>query len=827
MSKLDKMNMFQIVEQTNLYLTDSNLDKIWKRGTHLAIIERGIKALRELKAEDGTTGFMQEFGIYIDKVQFLILLIDSYEQRLKESIDEVERRTIEKSLPNVRKLLSDTDENYIFYYRDNETAMITDVKIFNTRELAKGKSSKDKNNNAQRLEKLKKEMDFSHVAQAVLRFDIENVIMENNQIGVALKYKIEFNTLAENLDSNELRRQLRDADIRELADKQRHSIYVPEIIKTLEEHIEDVDFDKLLLSSARNYINWAEMGAIGPEEIEFLRGKLEIIKNNITRKNAKVPAYEGGDYTPKELERDLKRFIVREDKTYFMTKEKCLEIKKKLLEGKILISELTLDDLEVSEDITISIVEALNLKPADISAILRANPENYIYFFKHGEVTDFKEIILRDIIKANQCSQELLQLLCEKTNITAEDICDLFDKGIISIEHLKLVREQVGTIITDNKLFEKYEQYRSCKEKSKDGEEAKAARAQLETYALAYRTTELADKSNEEIEDKGFNFVDEQFGNSIKDSDLISLYRFGIIPFKVAVGLGGPTIATELLKNESLKRTDIMCLREEGILTKDFIKDLFRNACPNMSYVYQLVILDVAFDSNTPEGQEEMKELLSFLHIEAGTSKTSKEGKTERRMENVKPQNTRVDMQRETGRDPWAKLNLLNAVDKDVRIEEGIIDGHVVFHYPNVKNGVVLIEKLHTTKVDRATGTIQVNADNETATYVMSEEEFIQMREELIKDGKIDRTQLTKKWARPHDPYHRKLHAGVAAWEEALIEYLEINENNPRLSKEELEAIRKLMIVSVSSKEQYTPEQMKKIERLISKKMRAKQEDAR
>lgn len=29
-------------------------------------------------------------------------------------------------------------------------------------------------------------------------------------------------------------------------------------------------------------------------------------------------------------------------------------------------------------------------------------------------------------------------------------------------------------------------------------------------------------------------------------------------------------------------------------------------------------------------------------------------------------------------RDPGAKYNLLSALDKDVRIEEGIIDGHMV-----------------------------------------------------------------------------------------------------------------------------------------------------
>lgn len=817
MSKLDKMNMFEIVQLTNLYLTKSNLDKIWKEGTPLQIIEAGVKQLSKMEEEDKVMPFMGQFGLYIDKVRFLILTIDSYEQRLKENIDDVERKNIEISLQNTRKLLKGINEIYIFYYRDNETSIIDDVKVFNIEEMAKGKSSNEKNDNAQRLEELKTKIDFRLIIQALLRSDIETTIIENPGIGRALRYKVEFNTLARNVDDNELRKRLcKIDDIRELANKQSYKIYIPEIEKTLEQHIEDVDFDKLLLCCARSYVNCAEMGTIPPEEIELLRSILEIINNSIKRKNVKIPAYEGGDYTNRQLTQDIKRFIVTKDKTCFINAKKCEEIKKNLLEGEILISQLTVDDLEPSEDVSISIFEALDLKLVDISAITKANPENYIYFFKHGKVADSKEVILRNIINANQCSQELLQLLCEKANLTAEDIYDLFEKGIISIEHLKLVRNKVGTIITDSKLFSKYEQYRACKEKAKDSEETKAARTELETHVLAYKTTELSEKSDEELEDTGINFIEGQFGNDIQDSDLISLYRFGIIPFKVAV-IGGQNIATELLKNESLKKNDIICLKEEGILTKDFIEQLFKTDCPNMSYVYQLVILDVAFDSNTPEGQEKIEQLLPFLHIESGTPKTQKEGRKERRKTDSKP---KVDMKREKGRDPWAKLNLLNEIDKDVKIEEGIIDGHVVFHYPNIKGGVVLIEKLHTTKIDRTTGTIQVNADNETATYLMSEEEFIQMRDELIQEGKIARTQLTRKWSRPHDPNHRLLHTGIIAWEIALLEHLEINQNNPKISKERLESIRKLMVTSaLSKKEDYTPEQISQIEELISKQL--------
>ena len=152
-------------------------------------------------------------------------------------------------------------------------------------------------------------------------------------------------------------------------------------------------------------------------------------------------------------------------------------------------------------------------------------------------------------------------------------------------------------------------------------------------------------------------------------------------------------------------------------------------------------------------------------------------------------------------RDPGAKYKLLASFDKDVKIEEGIVDGHIIFHYPNIDGGTVLIEKLHKISTDRETGIIVIRADNESATYVMSEEEFIKLKGALIdENGKIDRTVMTQRWWFTRDPEHWIAHSGISGWEKSLKERFNINEENSRYSEEELAKIEELMTKSIESK---------------------------
>lgn len=785
MRKLERMSISEIIDMTHLYLYTNDTQKIWREGTPSIVIQKGIELLEIIDDREGLVEFITNYGRFIDQTRFLLAITNSYQRRLMDHIHASERQELEHGLANARKLLGEIDETYVFLEKEEKTDIITSITVFNTREVSKGIARKDRNANAQRLAELKEKTNFGNVVQAIFRPDIEHTIMTEQHIGTAFRRAIEYNSIAKIIeDDTEALQQLRKVDIRELAATKPHEMFIEETIKMLEDHIEEVDFDKLLLCAARNYIEWAELKAIKETDVEDLRQRLEVIKNCIKRKNVKVPEDREKDYTTSKLEQDMKRFIKGKGRTTYITKEECEKMKEELKTGKISLNILT-----------VNIYDALDLKIAEILAILKLNPNNYIFFLRQNNCPYSKSVILRDIIDAKQCSRELLQLLCEKTDITADEVSDLFDKDIVSVGDLRVARGKVGQIISNQKLFEKYQDYKA---KKGDAQEAEISRMELERYALAYRNTEILGRTKEEVEEKGEEFIGE-VGEEIQTTDLVPLYGLDIIPLKVAVDWGGENIIEHLLSNETLKPSDARYLRDKGLLDEKVLERLFKNSV-NMSYSYQVSLVSTVFNGQTPKEQEIRERLAQYYNIENGLSNS--QGKVHKRT-TKKTRGRQEEQEPKTGikmRDPGAKYNLLSALDNDVRIEEGIIDGHIIFHYPNIEEGIVLIEKLHKITTNKETGLIEIKADNEAATYVMSEEEFIRMKYQLIKEGMVDRTQLTQRWWVTRDPEHWIPHAGTQAWEKALKERFEINKENSRYSPEDLARIEELISISIESK---------------------------
>ena len=532
----------------------------------------------------------------------------------------------------------------------------------------------------------------------------------------------------------------------------------------------------MLLCAAYRYIDGIEAGEVKKDSISEAKTRLEIIKKHI-KKNLTITIYPDITYSIRDFEKDLKRFVGKGENTRYLLNEDIKQLKEALLNGEITLNSIGMQFLE-----------ALSLEPVVLAEILRNNPNNYILFLRQEKCPYNKETILNDIRNTQKCSTDLLQLLCRQTNITPEEICDLFDREIISVNDLVAVRKTVGTIIIDEMLLEKYNN-------SKNDEDAKM---QLERYALAYRNTELSGLTSEQLQEKGERFIT-NVGEEIEPSDLVPLYGLDIIPLKVAVDWGGENIIEELVESERLKPADARYLRDEGLLDENVLERLFKQ-CTQMSYSYQVSIVFAVFDGQTPEEQEIREQLAQYYHMENSNFKTSN-SKTQNKRRFSREGQVDTSTQKVKMRDPGAKYNLLESIDKDVKIEQGIIDGHIIFHYHNIDGGTVLIEKLHKIKTNKESGQIEIKADNESATYVLSEEEFIKIKTQLIKDGKVDRTELTQRWWVTRDPKHWIPHTGISAWENAIIQRFGICEENSRYTSEDLAKIEKLVAKSIESKE--------------------------
>ena len=785
MDKVEKMHISEILDMTNLFITSDTLLEIWKDSTQgsntlegesvLDIFEQNPDLITELLNNDlEMYTFLVEHDEEIDKPRFLMTILLNYKERLAMAgsikLDEEEMKNIQFGIKGIRTLLKGMDKTFVFYNAGDDEK-ITHLTVINSKEELAGIDRKKKNSNIRRLRELQQDTHLGNLIQALWLSDIEYVIPFEKEIGYSLRYVIEYNSM---LDGTLKLPQ-------ETETEEDRVTFIAEMTRILETHIEEVNIDKLLLCSAYRYMKELENNNIKPEEIDILKARLDLIRKHII-KNIKIEVPPGEIYTIKDFERDLKRFVGKEEITY-ISKQKEQQIINSLLSG-----ETTLYDIGAEN------INAIFIDSAELSQIVRNNPNNYIFFLNQEKCAYNKSVIMRDILNTKICSQELLQVLCEKTDITSEEICDLFDKEIISVSDLKSVREQTATIITNSKLFEQYKKY---KQQVEEGQDIDVARAQLERYALAYRNTEILGKEEGEAQEKAEEFITE-VGDEIDSPDIMLLYKFNIIPLKVSVEWGGEEIIEQLLESESLKPADAKYLKNEGLLDEKVVERIFEK-CGQMSYAYQVSLVYAIFDGQTPEEQEIRERLAQHYHIENGITNSTGNGHTGKRR-NFNNSHEEEPERKIKMRDPGAKYNLLASIDKDVKIEEGIIDGHIIFHYPNVGDGTVLIEKLHKITSNKNTGLIEIRPDNQSATYVLSEEEFIKIKSQLIQDGKVDRTELTQRWWITRDPEHWIPHTGTRGWEQALKERFLLDAENQRYTQADLVRIEQLLEKSIESK---------------------------
>lgn len=814
MRKLEELKLGEIISEISICLAARSLYDIWKDQledvqTNKTISNpQGKTAIEILQDRDYADELINEptkLGMFlfeheqeIDNIKFIMSMIRNYKDSIaRGDLSPEIKREYEKNISTARKFLRGTNETFVYYSWESRTGRIEKLIIEDTKDVAEGIPRPRKMKNVERLQVLEEEKSFENIIQSLLTSDVENIIPYNKKVGTELRFMIEYNSILHSFggDQEEFARNLQKEGFEKLADNMATDLFVNEMALQLKTYIEEIDIDKMLLCSALRYLEDIQYEIISREKADDVYQILQTIQKHV-KKNAEI-SFKGDNgetitYGTRSLEKDMKKFIREGKNVYFLPVEKCNELRTKILEGELLLG-----------DISSQIFEALTISNQALSELLRKHPNNYIFFLRQNGHSPYQKAqILKDIINSKQCSTDLLQLLCEKTDITPEEVCDLFDKGIISVGDLKSVRERVGPIITDKKLFKKYQEYKEKKNTEQQvstqpskTQEVEVARTELETYALAYRNTELIGKTNEQQEERGEEFVAE-VGDEIEPIDLVTLYGLDIIPLKVAVDWGGERIIEQLLRNETLKPADARYLRDNGLLDEKVLERLFKNSV-NMSYSYQVALVCTVFDGQTPEEQEIREKLAQYYHIENAIGGSYKKGgstrKTTRREEVEPKQNVKM-------RDPGAKYNLLSSLDNDVRIEEGIVDGHIIFHYPNIEEGTVIIEKLHKITTNKETGLIEIKADNESATYVLSEEEFIKMKTQLIKDGKVDRTELTQRWWVTRDPEHWIPHAGISSWEKALKERFEISEENSRYSPEDLAKIEDLIAKSIESK---------------------------
>ena len=785
-----------------------------------------------------------------------ICLQEVKEEEKSKQATEIQKER--KALSELEGLLAGIDYRCAFSDLDEQTKRYRIKRIIRANKVKSEKSNKEKQSRLDRIDDNDLRRILSVLDPKDILYGITCEAIGSEFLSVAV-----FNTvLNENPNLNPISE---DIKVFELCKAKKIEMYteenvekcVDEILQIVREFVQDVNLDGLLLCAAHRGLKACENGIDIPGNYETL----QIIVKHLREKSKFLIPKDKKEIDTRKVKSSMKLFIDTGKEIRYVPLSKIEELREKVKKGEVALNDIAsqvftgeeLEDIrknspDLLPKISLQLFRAIGYSKYEMAELGSRDTDNYIFLFQEDTYNAEKNEILKNIYETRKCSIELLKLLCEKKYITVDEVRGLFEHGIITVGDLREVREQVGIIITDDMLFKKYLEYKELRELDEESDETKKAREQLEKYALVYTKIELTHgektENKEEIAKKRVERATELIEKNLDQIgilDLIFLYKLDVIPFEVIIEYGENEIAIELLKNEALKKAHIIYLREKGILTEDFVKKLFTNDCPDMSYAYQLLVIGSAFDRNTEEGKETRERLQQFLHIIPGIS-VSKAKNLQKTTNSTSDQNldatpeiNHIEKEEtiEMGRSPWAKMELLNAIDKGVRVEAGIKDGHMIFHLPNIGEGIVIIEKLHNISKDRKTGKKKVTVDNESATYIMTEQEFIEMKDKLINNGCINRRELTGRWydrrikGNP-DPKHWIPHVSVAGWEMKLIEYFNINEGNPFYSKEDIEEIKSLMLASIESKKkEYKPEHLERIERILTEKMQCKDDGVR
>ena len=727
--------------------------------------------------------FIDYEDIVNKKAYVLFSTYNSYRRYLETTDDLALKKYIYGSLRTGLRYMGSSNYTAVSPIIDTENDVITDLKIVNSSELVnaikKGTNYDATQNSSKkklaRLESIDEIVLLANVFQVVRQEDVKDFICTDEDVAYGILYEIIWNSISKyainHPESNMKHEDLLYDDTVEkyevlLGSKE----YLETFVDVIKQNSRYIDIDKLLLIVAFRYIDRLERdrATMTEDNIDLIYSALRYMINEIKPGTSLEGIFLDDDHSTNYSLEQLKFDIFRFAKGRYIKRLESEELKNRLLANEVLLKDVDENELML-----------LTMKGEEICLLIENSDENAIYLMDKQIINGNDMVIILSTIE--NCSERLFIFMCQKNILSAEQIIDLFENGIISAEYiLKIKDTQLFEEINNYGKQQIKELYIGMSDKKDDNENTSLEL--FNKYATLYKALNLTGKSEEELFDEAFKLIS-SFDDI--DSDMLQeLYQFGIIPLEAAADWGVNLI--DMLSSNSLKPTDLKKLYGKEIISIENIRNVILNG--GLLYEEKLDLIYSTFDGDSKEESAIREELVELL--ETGESyRASINGK---RGSISKEQSFKS---REYITDPHARWKLISLLDKDYSKKflptgKEIMDGHRVFLLPNQDK--IVIEKMHEKRYGR-----KVSAYG-SATYIMDTEEFFKSMELIIVDGAINRTAL------------RKLFEGEKAkkiihtknWGENVKEYFNINAENERYTEEDIIAIDKAIMSVVNSRKE-------------------------
>jgi len=492
-----------------------------------------------------------------------------------------------------------------------------------------------------------------------------------------------------------------------------------EQIKFLKKFPEKFDMEKLLLIAAyrtKLYLEPNDKFSNYNLLIKIMQSANEIIKNeelkivgNISKDDSDAKYHVM--YTARELSKDVSRII---DGLYFPA------YKLKLLKQKVMTEGLDVTILENKE-----LFDLFEFTNTEKERLVEANPSNLQTLFTFEAVNnaqirrmlyrirDFKfdYSFLQDIYKLGTIKKEDFVSLYMRSNINLTDISD-FDEKYDLTENINAAQ-----------LMNYYFEMKQDSEKAKD----------YDRYLLLFKKIALKDKEKQsDISEK----IMEELYKTDRDysEDLVNLYTDGVLPIMSLIEWNGEEMIYKLINKNSLKPQDAKELLLSGILdvekTYQTLKKSNLSSSEKMNFIYTS-FNGLAENETEADIQNKVCErLVQVIDVSNNIEKSEFSHGRQIHLKSILKRNRYIS-------DPRYRWQLFAQLDENYT-SEVYADGTTIFTYPDLNNGMVIIEKmLKNTQFG-------VRPDYCVATYMMDLETFYSHKSEIVEKQSISRKVLIR-----------------------------------------------------------------------------------
>lgn len=575
--------------------------------------------------------------------------------------------------------------------------------------------------NKKRLEEIDKEISLGKILAILSPQDYSEFIFAYPGNADVMDYIVRMNVgemketyIMNNPDADEI--TIQNNMVKMIVDSQKEFI---------ENYADKIDVDKLLLIAAYRAKILMKESQVGEEDRDILTEIMEIGNRNIVNPKSRIAGelqihineqYRNIIYSAERLKEDVTRIF--EGRYY--SKEEIFNIKKDILSG----------ELELSNVVDKELFKLLNFNKKDKLELIGNDPKNFEYLIMFDEIEQEELSNALNKIGDFKLDKIIPDFLHIKGMINKKDIFNMYMKRNIDLPKVIALNKKYSELSPEmsvEELMNYYIQMKESENKIKD----------FDRYSLLFRELKLKGKNQAEQ-----NNIEEQIVEEIYkldgeySEDFKSLYKSDLLSIRTLIDWNGDGIIYDLIQNKSLKPKDAKTLLMTGELDVRKAYDALRNS--NLSDAEKMNFIFSSFDG-VGKTEEEIKAQTDARMYLIQAIKISKDlnivEKTEDITHHKRGKGAETVKANQYVTDPVYRWQLFSKIDENCTSEVSS-DGTVIFTLPTVNNGTVVVEKMFKSTKNG----VKINYGS--ATYAMSQEEFLNHKAEIEQNGKINRRVL-------------------------------------------------------------------------------------